>query len=149
MKWTKRQVINKGLLLFSLTCFSPLASQLVLGIVNTYTQRCGQKIEGPLEMKVMFERERAKQNISPDKKIGFIWDIQTPGKSGTMRVAHNNYIVLFRKGSNNSAVVEHEFYHISDGHCDKRSYGSFLNNLRYWLVNEPQATLYTATGIRL
>jgi hypothetical protein len=149
MDWKDRPFVRKGLLAFSVICFSPLVSQVFLGSLNFYNNLRSQKIEDPLEMRLVLEEELCKQHVPPQKKVDFIWDIYTKGKSGIVKSGTNQYIIIFRKGSNTSAVAQHEIYHLTDGHCDKKSYGALINKFRYWLINEPQATLYTTTGIRL
>ncbi|MDP3990346.1 MAG: hypothetical protein Q8Q01_04025 [archaeon] len=60
-------------------------------------------------------------------------------------------ILLGPEWGRNVNTLDHELYHIADGHCDAEMEvnNRFLRFLQYFYLHEPQAILYSTYGIKL
>ncbi|MGV8086564.1 MAG: hypothetical protein ACP5N1_02950 [Candidatus Woesearchaeota archaeon] len=45
--------------------------------------------------------------------------------------------------------IRHELYHIYRGDCIITQTSDFIEELKYWIIQEPRACLYQSTGIKL
>jgi len=64
-------------------------------------------------------------------------------------ISDNKYRMAMGGFYAKEAAVDHESYHIFDGHTSDRNNRSGLNFFRYLFWEEPQAALYQITGIKL
>lgn len=124
-------------------------------ILNGVHQAVSERITNQSELETMVEVERKKAGILEGVKI----NASLGDQSCSEKIDEDSYrLSLNKDGIHNSlATLRHELYHIARGHCDSlyppSSRDSSLKRLRnavkYLLINEPQAIIYSATGIKL
>ena len=70
------------------------------------------------------------------------------------QVEDNSYIIYLTEEHRNRSIIRHELYHIADGHVDDGArvgaeYGDGGFQLFYYLLYEPQASIYSVFDIKL
>jgi len=112
----------------------------------------GENIRDKIHLEKLLKQEKKKLGIE-NKNINayFCNTIET---SGARKINENSYEIFLAKDQRAFNVLRHELYHVADGHCDK-GYELFNNGrkfektIRYLLINEPKASIYGATGLKL
>ena len=100
-----------------------------------------QKIKNQSGLELILQRERKKLDI-PDKiYINVNWGAKS---AKARKIGENEYEIDLKKEYQNVSILKHELYHIKDGHLDHKT-----SLIRYLFYEEPQATLYQVTGIKL
>ncbi|MFH1589875.1 MAG: hypothetical protein ABIB43_04880 [archaeon] len=66
------------------------------------------------------------------------------GHGQAIKLDYNKYEIILDKKGRNRGVLKHELYHILKGHAEEKD-----NLLIYLFIEEPQAALYGAYGIKL
>lgn len=90
--------------------------------------------------------ERDRLNIGKDVKI----TIKESNRETNYaeKTGANEYSIYLTTKGHNRDVLRHELYHIADGHCE-RSMEKPINKIIYFFWEEPQAKIYTLTGLKL
>ncbi|MBI2003908.1 hypothetical protein HYS72_00385 [Candidatus Pacearchaeota archaeon] len=101
----------------------------------------GEKIKDKTHLETLLRQEKKKLGIeNKDINVYFCDRIET---SSARKINENSYEIKIANNQRTTGILDHELYHIADGHCDK-SY----NTLKYFFIYEPQATIYELTGIK-
>ena len=108
------------------------------------------KTQSELELKL--EEERKRLGIKDNIIIRANLSSNPDDNSYAKKLEDNVYeINLEPEVGHNLDVLRHELYHIADGHCDdgEKVSDSFIGGLKYLYIYEPQAVLYSISGIKL
>ena len=98
------------------------------------------------ELERVIEEEKIRLGIGEHTDIGICFSDKRPY---ARRIRDNDYeINLGLPEDLDFKAVRHELYHVAAGHADQDP-KSFLESLKYFLIYEPKAIIYQATGIRL
>lgn len=109
----------------------------------------------PKELADVVEEERTKVGIDDDVQIIIRRESLPGGILGYSRkIKENTYeLGLDNTAGMRRAVIQHELYHVYDGHCDFISDNQKLPLIAVQVVNtlwhEPQAIFYHSLGIKL
>lgn len=147
------KVIEKSLyFLCGYTIFCPLGNFLS----NELSDRYGQKIKDRAHLEILVNQEKEKLGFkNKNIEVYFIPFINT---SIATKLNKNDYRIFLSSKQRTIETLRHEFYHIFDGHCDEgyelykngKTFGKKLkNDIKYNYIYEPQAVVYSLTGIKL
>ena len=126
------------------TTLSTILYSLTLVTVNAYSSSTAPGFRDRKQLNQLFEQECKKLKIE-DKNIKIsLTDKEL--RAYTRRVG-NEYTIVMHPQISSEVVLKHELYHIADGHLEE-NYG-FFEPLVYWFYKEPQATIYSITGLEL
>lgn len=119
-----------------------LSPTISVDLLNNYANLKSEKIIDKSHLEIIVNQEKKKFDIE-DKNINVSFDdaIRT---SHSKKTGENVYEIHLSKNQRSVGILEHEFYHIANGHCDKP-----YNALKYLFIQEPQAAIYGATGVKL
>lgn len=121
-----------------ITAGSCLYALTLLGIQGI-SELISPKINNQIQLEQIIKTERKLAGIKEDIKL-----YVTMGRkenSQALKTGEKEYDIFLSKRGANKFTLRHELYHIADGHCDTK-----YNNLKYFFIQEPQATIYAATG---
>ncbi|MEK6948764.1 MAG: hypothetical protein AABX34_00985 [Nanoarchaeota archaeon] len=101
------------------------------------------RTESKLERIVEIERKK----LGLDSSVIIKTELITHGKARSGKVGKNKYLIQLGGGLATQEGVQHELYHIYDGHLENLSSGP-LKTLKYLFWYEPQAALYQVFGLK-
>ncbi len=107
-------------------------------------QELSPKIENQVSLKKILEKERKQAGIKEDEIIHVTISKNEKESSYSIKISEKEYEIFLFNYGRNLGVLRHELYHIADGHCDKP-----YNFLKYFFIQEPKATIYQITGLKL
>ena len=129
-----KNMLRNTLASFGLYCLMLAGTQ---GISELFSSKINNQ---NLEQILKIEKRRV--GLNEDRIIYVRISKNEDETSAAQKLNENKYqIVLSPNPSLNT--LRHELYHISDGHCDKP-----YNLLKYLFIQEPQATIYSITGLK-
>ena len=102
------------------------------------------KINNQINLKKILEKEKKQAGIKEDKIIYVTISKNEKEVSQAIKISEKEYEIFLFNDGRNLGTLRHELYHIADGHCDKP-----YNSLKYFFIQEPKATIYQLTGIKL
>ncbi|MEK6817681.1 MAG: hypothetical protein AABX80_02660 [Nanoarchaeota archaeon] len=120
---------------------SVLYATAILGI-QVIPQEFSPKIN-KINLEQILNEERKRAGINDTTKINVQLSNEEEEVSYAQKINNGEYKIVLPKISANKNVLRHELYHIADGHCDEE-----FTNLKYFFIHEPQATIYSITGLK-
>jgi len=135
--WRALKTIFIIVMVFNIYLGSILAME---GLPKLYEK----KINGALDLKNALNEEQLKLGMCQDHTI-LLRIINENEASYSMRLCEGVYEIGLHETSDCS-TIKHELYHIFDGHCD--AHNKFFSPT-YLFSQEPQAAVYSLTGLRL
>ncbi len=111
--------------------------------------RCSEEIKTQTQMEQIAETERRK--IDPKNSSMIEYELLKEDEGCSIKLSENHYKIKMGGSFANKTVLEHELYHILDGHFEESEgiKSAFLLVLQYHYWQEPQAAIYQAFGIKL
>lgn len=105
------------------------------------------KITSQKQLEQLIKQERSKIDSTNNSKIeGFLVKDKSIVRRST-KISDNSYTIKLNKNYANLPILRHELYHILDGHFEKNK--NFPKDIKYFFIDEPQATIYSTTGLKL
>jgi hypothetical protein len=106
--------------------------------------RLSPKIETREQAQNFLRTESARLGIPAEKQINLVLDKRKDGFSGTSKTGPNTYRIDLIPSNFTESALCHELYHISkrDVESWQNPKSRFVRNLRYFFIQEPQATSY-------
>lgn len=134
---TTQNVLWKGT---KITTFSTLIYFATLLGSDAISAAKSPRLESQQHAEQILKKKMKELGIE-NKEIKLLWDYRV---SGARKVGQNQYELAISPLGKRFAVMDHELYHIADGHCDAGK-----NWIKYLFYDEPQAILYQSLGIKL
>ncbi len=131
--YIKKALVVKATLLTTYTSLL-LGSQLV-------SRHFSPSINTQSQLEFILEEEKEKAGIPKTTKVSA--NIENERLVYSHKEGDKKYKVVLAKENSQLVLLRHELYHIADGHCDQPYYF-----LRYFFWEEPQATIYSITGLK-
>lgn len=146
----------KGAFVGTLPFFGSAVYLLGIEYLSITSYLTSDSIQTQKELEAVVEEERTNLGMSEDIELlirseplpydilGCSWKI----RENTYGIIIDNTLGMKR------AVIQHELYHVYDGHCDRIMTGHELSDrilfkFLYTFWDEPQAVLYQSVGLKL
>jgi len=134
-----------------------VANAIILGgidiLLGTAHHIVSPKIANQERLESLLDVERKNAGIADDIEV----KAYLGNESCAEKVRDKSYEITIAKHFpfNDTCALRHELYHVAGGHCDdmhnfKNSYfGRLGNTVKFLWIYEPEAVIYSATGIKL
>lgn len=101
------------------------------------------------KLEQLVEQERKKIDPSNNSVIRARLEPES-NLSSSKKLDDGTYDIILGSTGANIATLQHELYHILDGHCDaiKETSSGTARIIKYLFWHEPQATIYQVTGLK-
>ena len=111
-------------------------------------------IKNQKQLEQILQIEKKKLGIKDkyiDVQFGPEKNYEAADTSYSRKIWNNKYKIVIHQTQRNEAILRHEVYHIADGHLDsiEEVNSDFGKTLDYFLLHEPQASLYGSLGLKL
>jgi len=153
---TMKKAINygkKATQMFVLANFVYIGGFVMLA--NNIIAKLSKSLENQSELEIVLEQERKKLDIDDSTKIRARISENQDEDANAQRMNSNYYKITLSPKYHTISTLKHELYHIADGHCDNLGKipnsraGRLKKIFKYLYIYEPQAVLYSMTGIKL
>ncbi len=138
-----REIIrnNATLLLFVSVIFSKSLYEASLGIGNRLSLKNSQKIEDISHLERLIEEKKKEAHFNGNiaAKIDSTGEKTKTGWS--RKIENGSYEIVLNKNYLNTKTLDHELYHVFDGHVQLNP--NFLDYLKYVYYNEPKTIIHT------
>ena len=138
----KLSKIKKGIKRTLLAGAIAYPSLFAIDLITDFTSK---RIETQKELEKIVHEEALNLNMNTDK-IKCELKEKTTGSSAYGEKLEYHHLFVGGLLANRK-IVKHELYHIYDKHCNHET--KLKEELNYWLIEEPQAIIYSLTGIKL
>lgn len=140
-----RRVMEVGMLV--------LGSLIGITATNIAGREMSERFDTDAHVQDYVEQEAKELGVSPDKinlktGTGVRPAFALQEVSAVRQLPDGSYEMRITEKGSNKYTVRHELYHIADGYLDQYD-GLIEDKIKYLFIEEPQATLYAATGIEL
>ena len=100
-----------------------------------------KKIDSISDLNELINQKKKKYGFSG--KITAKIDLEGEvSKALCRQIGDNHYEIVFNKDFLETKVLDHELYHVFDGHCDNISNNDVINALKYSFYKEPKTIFY-------
>lgn len=115
---------------------------ILLGAQGISQEFISPKINNQSQLEQILNKEKKQAGIKKDIMLDVKLGCDEDGGSYSEKISEKKYKIRLSSPTSLS-TLKHELYHIADGHCDNS-----FNRLKYFFIDEPQATIYEITGLK-
>jgi len=155
--YSRRALRKVGKIAYRVIIGTTIYTALMMG-TQFVSSALSNKIESQQQLERLLREKR--KEIAPNNSA--VIDAELSDDPDIPSYSYKNgdgsYGIVLSKHWHNESTLEHELYHILDGHLDgsrRTRNGRFVTQdglpgfLKYFFWYEPQATIYEATGLKL